>query len=364
MRYRWGVVIIFVFFAACSSAEPATTTSGVTVSEAVSTTAVPPTTSFTAPTSSVPQKPAPSTTTTIPVPDLTGELAWFAPLPPMPTSAGRPFICSDDFMDLFAPDAPWVHSIGHLQVFKLYGEWVAYHASDTQLKTAVTAIASMGLALAIEAGPLDATTDCGGGIEGFAGTDEGRLIGTRIQTAGGRIDAIALDEPYYYASIYDGPNACAWDAAKVAAEVGEYIDLMRSYFPDIIVGDTEPTPSPTDADTYMSWLETFRDVNGYDLAFLHLDIDWARSGWESDAKTVVEFGNTFGVPVGIIFAGNSADISDDRWLAIAGGAGQGVRSGCGASATPCVVPVVDGSPRQGVTRDHSVDIHQHGADLL
>ncbi len=221
-------------------------------------------------------------------------------------------------MDLFAPGAPWVQTIGHLQVFKLYGEWVGAHASDAQLKTAVAAIASMGLALAIEAGPLDATTDCGEGIEGFAGKNEGRQIAARIQEAGGRIDAIALDEPYYYASIYDGPNACHWDAATVAAEVGEYVDVMRSSFPNIVVGDTEPTPTPTDAETYTSWLETFREVNGYDLAFLHLDIDWARSGWESDARTIVEFGRTFGVPVGIIFTGNGADISDDRWLAIAG----------------------------------------------
>jgi hypothetical protein len=78
------------------------------------------------------------------------------------------------------------------------------------------------------------------GIEGFAGTDEGRLIARRILDAGGRIDLIALDEPLFFASIYDGLQACHWDAEQVAAEVGEYIDVMHGFFPELVVGDTEP----------------------------------------------------------------------------------------------------------------------------
>ncbi len=260
----------------------------------------------------------PATTTTFPPADLSGELAWFAPLPPLPVGPGREFTGSDDFMGLFATDAPWEAAAAHLQVFKLYGEWVAYGATPTQLARAVDWIRSHGLALAIEAGPLDPPADCGQGIEGFAGSDEGALIARRVIEAGGRIDAIALDEPYYFGSIYDGPNACHWDATRVASEVGEYVELMRSFFPDVVVGDTEPTPLPTSPSTYTDWLETFRDTNGYDLGFLHLDIDWGREGWATDAAAVVRFGASFGVPVGIIYTGNFADTTDEQWLAIAG----------------------------------------------
>jgi len=260
---------------------------------------------------------SPNPTTTFPLADLSGELAWFAPLPPMPTGPGRQFIGSDDFMDLFTTDAPW-QAAAHLQVFKLYGEWVAYHATPEQLADAVAWIQLHGLALAVEAGPLDPPADCGQGIEGFAGRDEGTLIANRISEAGGRIDVVALDEPYYYGSVYDGPNACHWDAAKVAAEVGEYIEVMRSSFPGIVVGDTEPTPMPTTPSTYTSWLESFRAVNGYDLGFLHLDIDWGREGWAADAAAIARFGEEFGVPIGIIYTGNQSDSSDDQWLAIAG----------------------------------------------
>jgi len=222
-------------------------------------------------------------------------------------------------MDLFAPTGGWEDTARRLDVFKLYGEWVAYHATSDELRAAVAWIHGHGLALAVEAGPLDPPAECGGGIEGFAGTDEGRLIARRIIDAGGRIDVIALDEPYYFASFYDGSNACHWDTELVASEVADYIELMRSFFPDIIVGDTEPLPIPVEPEDYQSWLTTFRAVNGFDLAFLHLDIDWSRSTeWTSMARQLVSFGRDIGVPVGIIFSGTSADPTDEIWLSITG----------------------------------------------
>jgi hypothetical protein len=263
--------------------------------------------------------PFPTAATAAPTPDLSPRpLAWFAPLPPMPTGPGRMFIGSEDFMDLFVPDAPWSAAESHLHVFKLYGEWVAYHATDAELRQAVGAIRDRGLALAVEAGPLDPPAECGQGIEGFAGTDEGRLIARRVLDAGGRIDLIALDEPLFFASIYDGPGACRWDADRVAAEVGEFIGVMRESFPDILIGDTEPLAGASNPSTYTGWLETFRRVNGYDLAFLHMDIDWGRPTWPAQVKTIEDFGRTFGVPVGIIYTGNFQDPDDEAWLSIAG----------------------------------------------
>src|SRR5262249_12411699 len=61
-------------------------------------------------------------------------LYWFAPLPPMPFRPGLQYVGTDDFMDLFKPDAPWQSAARHIQVFKLYGEWVGGSATDDQLK--------------------------------------------------------------------------------------------------------------------------------------------------------------------------------------------------------------------------------------
>ena len=245
-------------------------------------------------------------------------LAWFAPLPPLAIVEGRQFTGSDDFMQLFSPESPWQSAAAHIQVFKLYGEWVAYTATDAQLKQVVDDLEKRGIALAVEAGPLNAPSHCGQGIEGFAGTQEGLNIARRLKNAGGELSLIAFDEPYFYAHFYDGPNACKWDAEKVAAEVGKYIEAVRQVFPDVKPGDTEPLAGAANAQAYMNWLDIFRNVNGYNLAFLHLDIDWSRPTWTDDVIAIEEHGNKIDVPIGIIYTGNAFDKTDEAWLSAAG----------------------------------------------
>jgi hypothetical protein len=103
-------------------------------------------------------------------------LYWFAPLPPLSVNEGRPFIGSEDFMTLFNNDADWHNAVEHIQVFKLYGEWVAYQATDEELRIVIENLKQRGLALAVEAGPLNASAECGQNIEGFAGIEEGIRI--------------------------------------------------------------------------------------------------------------------------------------------------------------------------------------------
>ncbi|MGA9532293.1 MAG: discoidin domain-containing protein [Anaerolineales bacterium] len=263
--------------------------------------------------------PTAASTEPAPTPDLEAEpLVWFGPLPPMTTGPGRPFIGSEDFMDLFSEQAAWKQAAEAVQVFKLYGEWVAYNASDAELEQVVVELRRRGMALAVEAGPLNATDACGQGVEGFAGMAEGQLIADRIEAAGGTIDLIALDEPYYFAHVYDGPNACHWSAAKIAEGVDAYIRSMTERFPQVIIGDTEPFPAPTSPEEYRDWLLTFRQVTGYDLAFLHMDLDWSRSVWPEQALQMEEYGRALGIPIGIIYIGNSADPDDATWIGITG----------------------------------------------
>jgi hypothetical protein len=245
-------------------------------------------------------------------------LYWFAPLPPMPTDAGRPFTGSDDFMVLFKPDALWSEAASHLQVFKLYGEWVAYDASDAELSQVIQNLQQRHLALAVEAGPLNASTSCGQGVEGFAGVEEGLRIAQRIRKAGGTLHLLALDEPYFYGHFYDGVHACQWTDQRIAQEIGKYIKAMRSVFPDVRVGDTEPLAGAAGTAQYQAWLVAFRAVNGYDLDFLHLDVDWSKPNWPQAVKAIEEFGQVRGVPVGLIYTGNWTDASDEAWISISG----------------------------------------------
>ena len=221
-------------------------------------------------------------------------------------------------MDLFAGDAAWDVAASEIGVFKLYGEWVAYHATDAQLRAAVQDIARRGLVLAVEMGPLDPPASCGQGVEGFAGTDEGRLISRRIRDAGGILDVVALDEPYYFAHLYDGPNACHWSVDEVADGVRAFRDVMRDEWPAVLIGDTEPMPPGVTPDGLAGWLDAYREAAGEPFAFLHLDMDWSIDAWPQLGLDVEAIGQAREVPIGMIYNGGSAS-TDAQWLAITGG---------------------------------------------
>ncbi|MFN2214911.1 MAG: discoidin domain-containing protein [Anaerolineales bacterium] len=227
-------------------------------------------------------------------------------------------------MALFEPDAAWTQAADRIQVFKLYGEWVGddpwtIHASDKDLRQVISDLNQRGIALAMEAGPLEATSGCGQGIEGFGG---GVRIGIRdakrIKAAGGTLSYIALDEPFVFASLYNGPNAFQWPAERVAEKIDAYILGVRTVFPDLMIGDTKPLWGVIDVESYKNWLSTFRRVNGYDLAFFHLDVDFGRGDWAQAALELETFARELGIDFGIIYDVNPNVSSDEAWLTAAG----------------------------------------------
>ena len=159
--------------------------------------------------------------------------------------------------------------------------------------------------------PVDKT------LEGFAGPGFLKTV-QRVKDAGGDLNFIALDEPYYYAHFFDGDHACHWSTERIAKDVGESIRKAQQIFPDLLVGDIEPVTGPADAAAYKVWLETFRAVNGFDLAFLHLDMDWGNPNWPQEAMQIEAFGRELGIPIGMIYIGNGFDQDNATWLASAG----------------------------------------------
>jgi hypothetical protein len=250
-----------------------------------------------------------------PTPDLGHQpLYWFAPLPRQRPPA---YHGSLDYLDLFEPEADWDAAASGLQVFKFYGGWAAGDSTDSELRRAIAAVRARGLAVAVELGPLVATDQCGQSVEGFAG-EQGVYTVRRIESVGGTVDLIALDEPYFYGHLYDGEQACQWPAEDIARGVGAFIQQVRAVFPDVVVGDIEPLTGPGTAAAYRDWLATFKAVNGYDLAFLHLDVDWSNSTWPEQVLAMEGYGRAADVPIGLIYNGNSQDATDEAWLSIAG----------------------------------------------
>jgi len=244
---------------------------------------------------------------------------WFAPLPPLPTDEGRPFVGAPDFMQLFSRKARWSTAAKRISVFKLYGEWVHGTATDRQLRRVVDDLRRRKIALALETGPLNPTAECGEGIEGFATVASGVEMARRIKAAGGVLRYIALDEPFFYASRYQGPRACRWDAERVARDVATFVKAVRRVFPRVAVGDTEPITSAADAAAHVQWLDTYRAVSGQRFAFLHLDMSYGLAGWEQMARAVELGARQRGVAAGVIVFGEPEDGTDAAWIARARG---------------------------------------------
>src|SRR5258708_39670849 len=84
---------------------------------------------------------------------------WFCPLDPL---VRQSYGGSPQYMSLFTPNAPWAQAASHVNVFKIYPQWID-QAADTDLQSQFASINRAGIVLALEYGPLSETiaTDCG-----------------------------------------------------------------------------------------------------------------------------------------------------------------------------------------------------------
>jgi hypothetical protein len=254
-------------------------------------------------------------------PDLDAHpLVWFTPHPEVRLPDFMKG--SSDYFGLFAADSEWTTAAARTQVFKFYDNLgLGREPTDDEFRTAFAGVRDRGLAVALELGPLPhplaggSNTDCGDGVEGFSGPFAVQTV-QRIKALGDRVDLVAFDEPFAHGQLYEGPNACRWSADKVAAEVVDFVRALREVFPDVVVGDIEPAwAGPlVGAVEVGAWLDAYATAAGEPLGFFHLDVDWARDGWQATAREIEAAVRARGVPFGIIYNGGEEANSDTEWL--------------------------------------------------
>ena len=305
---RGAVLLLAVVLVGCQA-----TVSPVPSPSATPAATAPPTASPTA----TPTDPGPAHTP----PDLSKRpLIFFAPLPPQ---RGGPYDGSVDWSNLWIEGADWDELAGQLDLFKLYGGWSFAESSTPEVDRIRRTLDGYGLGLAVETSPLFPADGCGiddqgFGLEGFAG-EQARDTMENIRKGGGTVDLITLDEPWYYAHLYDGPGACNWDPDRIAAGVRDFIAVVRQSFPNVLVGDIEPTPSPVSAAGLGEWIDAWTRVVGEPPAFLHLDVDVGRANWIDLVADIGTEAHARDVPFGVIGIGDPFAGSDLEWLQ-AGGA--------------------------------------------
>jgi uncharacterized protein (TIGR03437 family) len=247
------------------------------------------------------------------------QVVWFAPQDPaFRTWSG--VSGSVDYMDLFAPGAPWSMAESHVQIFKMY--WNVFldgtlpnSLTDADIQQILAYLNAHNIALAVEWEPLTSQT-CGLGIEGFgAGSLQ---LAQRIQQLGGNLQYLDMDEPFQHAGLYSGPNACQWTPQQVAASAVQSLAQIRTVFPNVIVGDTEVVPDEIDSPnwlaSYAAWVDAWQQVAGVPLAFFLFDVNWTIEGWQADVEGLREALAARHIPFGMIYNGESTDLSDAAWV--------------------------------------------------
>jgi len=259
---------------------------------------------------------------------------WLAPQSLMPWPLPR----DEDFMQMFEPDAPWRVAAQHTQVFKLYGTFVG-HTTQAQINTIVADLNRRHIAIALENGVLNVPNTpqppCGGlGLmEGYGTPEQAKRIAGMIKAAGGELKYLDMDEPLHNGRFSNRPHACHSPIKLLLQQIQPTIAAYREVFPNIAIGEAEPTRFPSytgwQADL-KEWLTGVRQVLGRPLAYMHLDIPWSDDGGHvpgadlpshepADAVTVYHALEDFRRQhlvdgIGIIEDGTLKDTTDADWV--------------------------------------------------
>jgi hypothetical protein len=239
---------------------------------------------------------------------------WFAPRP----NTNDPTYGSVDFLDLFSPTAPWSTAASHIQVLKLY-TYVLDTLSDADLTKMFQDLKRRHIALALEWGPLE-PNGCGGG-EGFDG-GPALHYAKAIRDHGGSLQYVAFDEPFEFGSLSSDATyvtPCHWTAVQIAEDAVRHVALLRTVFPDVIVGDIEVIPAtfaaPDWLDRYQAWWDAWEKASGAPFAFFHCDVD-AGTDWRPSVQAVRRILQHRHIAFGVLYTGIFPSASDAEWSSI------------------------------------------------
>ena len=252
---------------------------------------------------------------------------WFQPLPSpasWPVIGGidsGPGFGSLDFLGLFQENAQWPKALARTQAFGMYSSWVV-PASDQDLQTAVSFLNANNIGIEIEAPAMQALSTCGSGLEGYVPYPQTVETFTldylqRLQALGAQVTFIKVDEPYYFGNVWSDPRSCHFSVEEIATQIGQYVQLVHTVYPNAVVGDVEPiiasAYTPNVVTAMGQWHATYQSVTGAPFPFFFADIDFSNPQWPSLVKSLEVATKQSGTKFGIIYIGDPADTSDAEW---------------------------------------------------
>ncbi|MFI5381465.1 MAG: hypothetical protein ACHRHE_19375 [Tepidisphaerales bacterium] len=187
------------------------------------------------------------------------------------------------FRELFEQPEQWKDTRSLISAVGYADHLLNKQFTDEQLGKWLPMLQQWGLQLELEVGAVKPW-----GTTGEKTFNIQRKQWDRFQRLGGRIHAIAMDEPL----------CCARKEIKqtddyAVAETAAFIALVRQHYPDIRIGDIEPYPFIPLADQ-IRWIDALEkrlaDMQIRGLDFYRLDVNWAeftvfdRGNWQEVRK--------------------------------------------------------------------------------
>jgi len=195
--------------------------------------------------------------------------AWGAPPAAKPEVWMMPPASADGraLRELFTHPDDWRATRSRVDVLGYADHLLNQQFTEAELRQWLPRLTGWGLKLGLEVGAVKpwAVT----GRKAFAAQTP---AWDRFQTFGGKIYALALDEPLVCAR-----EELKQPAAYAVRETVEFISAVRAKYPDLKIGDIEGYPSSSLADltNWVGAVETGlkeRGVRGLD--FFRVDVDW------------------------------------------------------------------------------------------
>ena len=243
-------------------------------------------------------------------PSATSEIWVTATSQPIKTQPSRTGVRTDA-VDQWKPDAAWPMVAAHTRVAKL----IAGNIENTQLtdlKAVIDEVRRRRMALALEIGPLVRTPACGPPTESYGRAGETEAILQRIRSAGGELDYVAMDEPFYYGHV--DPGGCRLPSVEIARQVATNVASMRRIFPNLKVGDIEVVEADrARVAELVQWADDYREASGDRLAFLHADVAWSDLAMRNLPPLAAGLRQRQ-VPFGIIYNGDADVGGDVGWM--------------------------------------------------
>jgi hypothetical protein len=245
-----------------------------------------------------------------------GQLLFFGAVPPKPDWVDYEIpLGSVDYFDLFAPDAPWAEALENLDVFRLHAFQMRHYLTDDHLRLIIDWLDEHQIPLLFETEPLQPVdpAECDHS-ESFEGPWDLEMA-QRYKDLGGTIAVVAIEQPFTYAHHLQGPRVCHYTMERIVDEITIYMTEMRQMFPGVPMGSIEGlvrSPQTTPEDMAF-WIDTYEDLAGEPLEFLHIDVDWSVPGWPEILRGIEQVADERGVPFGVLYNG-SFESTSESWL--------------------------------------------------